>query len=224
MAYYLKSVNFIDQQSIKESDITELVKIGKYCVKIWNEYVPGYGNYNKPIEGVDNNMEMKYDCQGIIKICKEFFEKIKVDDIQYDSDKKDYEKYSKIFYEKYSDSSLEGKIFYKKIRIQQVDDSDVIKHLSKIFMKAMNNEHIILRYNPVHGYNSIEEDPWWIKAFEWDFPHHGGDEESYFLSSELENIELPYDERGWNIRTRWFVIMLQDRGYMFLSLGRSAHA
>jgi hypothetical protein len=44
MPYYLKSVNFSNNQSIKDSDVTELVHIGKLCKKIWNAEVPSYGN------------------------------------------------------------------------------------------------------------------------------------------------------------------------------------
>jgi hypothetical protein len=224
MAYYLKSVDFMDKQSIKESDVTDLVKIGKFCVKVWNEYVPSYGNYNKPIQGVNNFIDMVYEYQNIISICKNFFNNIKLDDLEYISEKKDYENYHKIFHEKYIQSEVKGKIFVKNIRIVAVEDSNVIKHLSKIFIKAMNNQHIVLRYNPTRGYNSIEEEPWWVKEFELNFPHHGGDEESYLLSNQFEKIDLPHDERGWNIKTRWFVVLLQGYGCIFLSLGRSAHA
>jgi hypothetical protein len=220
MSYYLSCVNFLDKQSIIDSDVTELVKIGKFCVKIWNDEVPGYGNYDsRHIDGVDNEIELtpnyqsKLDYQYILKLSNKVFEIIKTANNTWDDEI--YQKYKKIFFDKYVNSTIDDKIINRKIYIIYSNDN---KLQDKI--QIMKEEGNIYRYHP-NGYNSDVGEPWWINEFH--FPHHGGDEESYYIYPYLDKFSQANDELSWRIKHKYYVIIFENK-YYEVTVGRTAHA
>lgn len=144
MSYYLESVNFLDKQSIIDSDVSELFNIAFFCK---NEY-----NFENRQNKVEKKIEYNY--QKVVQLCRDIF--IEYPTIQYQDDR--YQEYKKIFYEKYDKSNIDGNIYTYPINIIYSDD----KFLEDKLIRLKNSD-TILKYNPNAEYQNDLDEPWWVE-------------------------------------------------------------
>lgn len=203
MSYYLVGTNFYDKQSIINNNMTDLIKIGKYAITIHNDNTHPYAK----------SMKMSYDCEKLIKKLIKIFNTINYDDELYQS-------YKKLFNEKYAQTKIVGEVYNKEIRILLIDD----KQTQKIFVDHFRLYGQLQTFNPtITFYENHTTIPWWVSYFEFHFPYHGGDDETYYFDVGFTHLTLLSHESAYTLSYKYFIVLLDDKEYKF-TLGRSAHS
>ncbi len=121
MAYYLEIVDFLNPESREKCNVTDLVKAYKFFCRLWNQFIPTYGN-DRQCDSITSWKDQKdlslayFNISDMIDDCIQCT--ILLKDLLLDYEQKDFEKYSKVI-DKYKSQNLDGKVFNRKIYIQE---------------------------------------------------------------------------------------------------------
>ena len=206
MPYYLKSVDFENPDS---SDITELIKIAKFIINVYNDIEHNKFWYTTNVIDLPKTIpEIIHIVDHIFKTISEPVEQTAVTE---GYELSTYDKYKKIFYEKYIYFDTKDR-FYFKLMILPIKD-DIKYQFLQLYL--FSNQY---QYHE----DSKKEPPFWVNYLP--FPYHGGDEETYYLTLGLNaDIEVKSSERAYRLKTRNIVLLIDGKGHP-ITIGRTAHA
>lgn len=127
MSFYTIDTDFLDPNSIKENNVDDLVELTKKLIESWNDYVPGYGNYNPQSSLIQDYKHISWNVSKMLKDCQEIIETLTLiqnDTFVQDSLLKEQELLNGISLKWAMRNHYSRNIYQKKITIIQTEKSE----------------------------------------------------------------------------------------------------